>query len=262
MKYSTSLFRVVSGVSLVIAASCADSNAPAGPSAPAVPSPARVVAVTVTGPVSMWQRGQTMQLTAMATLSNGFTENRTSSATWASDNSGVAAVSPAGVVTAGNEGTANISATIEGQRATSAMTVRYANRTPDPAPGQQLPLPNVQQLIFQFANERPDLLAQSCPNGVKYVNNPWLDYMVDRLRQLDTRWGYNAKPTRTAADNGGIPVVAAGDEVAYNYSSAPDEGATGVYLIDVLESHCGSPRVTYRHFTGEEPGRWTGAGRF
>jgi hypothetical protein len=67
---------------------------------------------------------------------------------------------------------------------------------------------------------------------------------------------------KTAADNGGVPVVAAGDEIAYNYSANRDEGSTDVYLIDILQSHCGSPALTYRNFTGEEPGRWTGAGRF
>ena len=35
-----------------------------------------------------------------------------------------------------------------------------------------------------------------------------------------------------------------------------------VYLIDILEGHCGSnPRPTYRDFTGEERGVWTGLGR-
>jgi hypothetical protein len=35
-----------------------------------------------------------------------------------------------------------------------------------------------------------------------------------------------------------------------------------VYLIDILVAHCGTnPFVTFRHFTGEEAGFWTGAGR-
>ena len=116
----------------------------------------------------------------------------------------------------------------------------------------------------QASAARPELLAQSCPGGVKYRNNPWLDYIVDRLRTvLDTRWGYNKKPTRTPADNGGLPVIAAGDEVAYHYGAGADEGSADVYLIDILEGHCGpTPRVTYRVFTGEEPGVWTGVERF
>ena len=138
------------------------------------------------------------------------------------------------------------------------------NRTPNPPAGQRLPLPDVRGLIAQWTSERPDLFpSQQCPLGVKYVNNPWQDYIMDRLRQLDTRWGYNAKPTRTPADNGGRPVVAAGDEVLYNYGSNADEGNTNeVYAVDILEQHCGTPRLTWRVFTGEEPVRWTGAGRF
>jgi hypothetical protein len=137
-------------------------------------------------------------------------------------------------------------------------------RTPNPPAGQRLPLPQVQGLIQQWTSERPDLFpSQQCPRGIKYVNNPWQDYIMDRLRQLDTRWGYNAKPTRTAADNGGVPVVAAGDEVLYNWGSNADEGNTNeVYAFDILEQHCGTPRTTWRVFTGEEPVRWTGAGRF
>lgn len=246
-----------------VAAGCSTTEAPTEPTPPVIVSPPRVVSLSVTGPTSLFQRGQTAQLRAMVLLSNGFTEDRSSAAQWSSNNSGVLSVSASGVVTAGNEGDATIRATLDGQSAESGVRVRYAQRTPDPAPGQNLPFPaNAQALITQFANERPDLLAQSCPNGLKYVNNPWQDYIVDRLRLTDTRWGYNAKPTRTAADNNGVPVVAAGDELAYNYSSEPDQGTTKVYLVDILESHCGSPRLTFRIFTGEEPGRWTGAGRF
>jgi hypothetical protein len=160
-----------------------------------------------------------------------------------------------------SSGQTTISATVSAVRGTRAITV--TRRTPDPAPGQQLPLPDVAAFIQQTADARPDLLAQSCPGGIKYVNNPWLDYMVDALRTLDTRWGYNAKPTRGAADNNGVPVVAAGDEIAYHFGAGTDQGSPNVYLIDVLEQHCGAnPRLTYRHFTGEEPGIWTGAGRF
>jgi hypothetical protein len=139
-----------------------------------------------------------------------------------------------------------------------------ANRTPNPPAGQRLPLPDVRGLIAQWTAERPDLFpSQQCPQGLKYITNPWQNYIMDRLRQLDTRWGYNAKPTRTAADNGGVAVVAAGDEVLYNFGSNRDEGNTSeVYAVDILEQHCGTPRLTWRVFTGEEPVRWTGAGRF
>ena len=83
--------------------------------------------------------------------------------------------------------------------------------------------------------------SQSCPRGLKYVNNPWQDRVIDGFRQIDSRWGYNGKPTKTAADNEGVPVVAAGDEAAYHYSGGPDQGSPEVHLVDMLGSHCGSP---------------------
>ena len=147
-------------------------------------------------------------------------------------------------------------------RGTRGVQVRIPNRAPDPAAGQRAPLPDVQGFIAQANAARPELLAQSCNRGLKYVTNPWLDYIVDRLRTLDTRWGYNGKPNRSAADNSGVPVVAAGDEISYHFGPGPDEGSPDVYLIDILIGHCGTPVLGYRIFTGEEPGRWTGAGRF
>jgi len=78
---------------------CGDSEVPTGPTNPAVPSPPRVNSVTVTGPATYFARGQTQQLTANATLSNGFIEDRSSTASWQSDNSGTASVSSSGLLT-------------------------------------------------------------------------------------------------------------------------------------------------------------------
>jgi hypothetical protein len=130
-------------------------------------------------------------------------------------------------------------------------------RPADPAPGQRLPLPDMFSVLQRFSNA-----SDSCPRGIKYVNNPWQDRVIDAFRLIDTRWGYNGKPTRTAADNNGVPVVAAGDEAAYHYGAGPDQGSPDVHLVDLLVSHCGSPTIGWRVFTGEEPGFWTGAGRF
>jgi len=131
-------------------------------------------------------------------------------------------------------------------------------RPADPPAGVRLPLPDMQSVLARFSNA-----SDSCPRGLKYVNNPWQDRVIDAFRAIDSRWGYNAKPTRTAADNGGVAVIAAGDEAAYHYSAGPDQGSTEVHLVDMLGGHCGTaPTLTWRVFTGEEPGRWTGAGRF
>jgi hypothetical protein len=221
-----------------------------------------VSSVTVTGNSSFTEAGARSQFTATATMSDGTTEDRTNTATWQTDNTTVATVSSQGLVTVLASGDTAITATVADVRGALGINVRIANRTPDPVAGQRIPLPDVRTFIAQAANARPDLLAQSCSTGIKYQNNAWLDYMVDRLRTLDTRWGYNSKPTRGPADNGGHPVIAAGDEVAYHYGAGPDQNSPDVYLIDVLEGHCGpTPRPTYRNFTGEERGIWTGLGR-
>ena len=150
--------------------------------------------------------------------------------------------------------------------ASNEVTVTFPSNTvrvPDPEPGTILALPEIRDLIVRIHNENPGLIAQSCPLGVKYVNNPWQDRIVDRLRQYDTRFGYNAKPNRTSADNGGRPVLAAGDEITYFYGSGNAEGSNQVYAIDILFASCSdNPSLTYRDFTGQEEAIWTGAGRF
>jgi len=131
-------------------------------------------------------------------------------------------------------------------------------RPADPPPGVRLPLPDMQGVLARFGDAR-----DSCPQGLKYINNPWQDRVIDAFRQIDSRWGYNGKPTRTAADNGGVPVRAAGDEAAYHWGGGADQGSFDVHLVDMLIGHCGpTPTLTWRVFTGEEPGFWTGAGRF
>jgi hypothetical protein len=228
------------------------------------PSTPTVTSVAVTSNVTAFtERGATARFTATATLSNGASEDRTSSATWRSDNTNVASVATDGTVTAQGDGQATITATVGTVQGSRGVSVALVRRTPDPVAGQRIPMPDIRATIDQIAARRPDLIAESCPRGVKYVTNPWLDYMVDELRKIDTRWGYNAKPNRTAVDNEGVPVVAAGDEIAYHFSAGPDQGSPDVYLIDILAGHCGpTPSLTFRVFTGEEPGRWTGAGRF
>lgn len=156
-------------------------------------------------------------------------------------------------------------------------------RTPDPAPGERLPQPYVRDLVFQFAQEaigagylNPSV---ACPNRTGSFNpayelearktqrNAYIDHIVSRLRQIDQRFGFNAKPTRAV-----VPSIIAGDEIAYHYGSDAPDGSPNVYLVDVLGGHCtgvgvvggidsGINRHTpdYRVFY-DEFGRWTLAG--
>jgi hypothetical protein len=140
-------------------------------------------------------------------------------------------------------------------------------RVADPEPGTVLGMPDVAALMARIHNENPALINQSCPRGLKYENNPWQDRIIDRLREYDTRFGYNGKPTKTPADNGGFPVIAAGDELTFFPGAGPAEGSRTVYAIDMLFSHCAGPtdnppQIYWRDFTGQEEAFWTGAGRF
>jgi hypothetical protein len=135
-------------------------------------------------------------------------------------------------------------------------------READPDPGTLLGLPDIMNLIARINAAFPATEANSCPTGRKYEPNPWLNNMVDQLRTYSRRFGYNAKPTRTSADNNGFPVIAAGDELAYFIGSGNAEGSGNVIAIDVLFNHCGgSPSLTYRDIA-PEPAIWTAAGRF
>jgi hypothetical protein len=144
-----------------------------------------------------------------------------------------------------------------GPTSPSAPSPNAGPRPADPPPGERLPLPDMQGVLLRFADAR-----DSCPSGQKYVNNPWQDRVIDAFRQIDSRWGYNGKPNRGPADNGGLPVTAAGDEAAYHWGAGQSQGSFQVHLVDMLVGHCGpTPSLTWRVFS-DEPGFWTGAGRF
>lgn len=158
-------------------------------------------------------------------------------------------------------------------------------RTPDPAPGERLPMPEVSSIVAQAAAEAiaRGLMdpAVACPTrnagpyrdaaheleARKTQTNAYINYIVDRLRQIDTRFGYNAKPTRAW-----VPSIIAGDEIAYHYGTDAPEGSPNAYAVDVLLGHCTGVGVvpgndSNRHQPGYRPFfdefvRWTGAGRF
>jgi uncharacterized protein YjdB len=81
-----------------------------------------VTSVAVTGTVPAI--GSAAQLTSTATLSNGTTQDVSSSATWTSSNTAVATVGSTGVVTAVATGTSVIQATYSGVTGTLNITVQ------------------------------------------------------------------------------------------------------------------------------------------
>jgi hypothetical protein len=127
-------------------------------------------------------------------------------------------------------------------------------RTPDPPPGQILPLPGYGPAVAQsIANAFRGELHNSCTEHGG--NNAWLFRVVFALRQLDSRWGLNWK-------RGNFGDMSQ-DVVAYNYGSGADEGTTDVYIIDVIGGHCGgNPDWNWQDQTGATRdagsiGRWT-----
>jgi len=84
-------------------------------------TPSPVSALHVTGATPLTGIGQTVQLTATATLSDGTAQNVTTTAAWRSSDASVATVSSAGLVTALGSGVATITATYQGQTATAAV---------------------------------------------------------------------------------------------------------------------------------------------
>lgn len=141
---------------------------------------------------------------------------------------------------------------------TPAAPVSGALRTPDPAPGTRLPLPNRAGVVHAAFAARPDLVRRSCQEH----GGTWefLDYLVDELRKEDNRWGYNGK-----RGNVSDPSM---DVVDYHWGAGPSENSTQVYIIDIMFGHCGnSPSAAWIDQTGATAeqrsiGRWTGRGRF
>jgi hypothetical protein len=95
---------------------CGGSSTPTTPTTP--PAAVTVNSVAVSGTATLTSKGQTSQLTATASLSNGTTQDVTSQATWQSDNAAVASVSSSGLVTANAEGEATITATYQSKSGT------------------------------------------------------------------------------------------------------------------------------------------------
>jgi Bacterial Ig-like domain (group 2) len=84
-------------------------------------APSTVSTVTVSGGAPAV--GASSQFTAIATLSNGATEDISTTATWSSSDTTVATVSPSGLVTSVGTGSAVISAAFSGVMGSDAISV-------------------------------------------------------------------------------------------------------------------------------------------
>ena len=128
--------------------------------------------------------------------------------------------------------------------------------TPNVTPEDALPLPAHGGTVAAVFAANPAFVATSCQDA---VGGTWdlMDAIVDALRALDTRWGYNGK-------RGNINDPSE-DALAYDYDPGGPggEGATTVYVVDVIAGHCGAtPSAAFQDVTVFAPGVWTGRGRF
>lgn len=122
---------VLVGVVLGLA-SCGGGGGGSATPTPTTPTPT-VTSVIVTAPSSTAKPGDSSQLTATATLSNGTAQTVTNQATWQSTNTAVVTVSSTGFVTAASPGDADIRATYQSVTGTAHVTVT-APAPPAPPP--------------------------------------------------------------------------------------------------------------------------------
>jgi hypothetical protein len=116
-------------------------------------------------------------------------------------------------------------------------------RTPDPAPGTRLPLPNESGTVNQQYNANFSDWIHSCQEHLGARGWIWLDRLIDTLRTKDLRWGYNGKR--------GNPNDPSMDVIDYHYGAGSSQFSTQVYIIDVLGGHCGpTPVPAWNDVTG------------
>ena len=157
---------------LALAASSCGGETPTAPSPPSAPAPSPT-SVIVSGWLSPLAIGQSIQLSATVTYSDGSSRSVTTEATWQSSNSTVAVVSPVGLVVAQGRGSAEIRATYASNSGTLGVEVagsdspgpppaglscgveRWPVKTLSDADATRVDLTRVQQTTIRALNERP-----------------------------------------------------------------------------------------------------------
>jgi hypothetical protein len=112
-------------IALVAVARCGGGSTPAAPSPPPPPAPT-ATAVGITGVPESLVPGETAQLTATASLTVGPSQVITNQAAWRSENTDVATVSPAGLLTGVGTGSAEIRASYQGVTGATSVVIRAA----------------------------------------------------------------------------------------------------------------------------------------
>jgi hypothetical protein len=135
---------------------------------------------------------------------------------------------------------------------TSGFVTIREPRTPDPPPGQRLPLPNGLPILLAVSAQLPPTDANACPDEYPATGWQWVDRVVAALRETDTRWGYNWKRR--------IVGSLSTDVINYHYGPGPDEGSFEVWTVKILRCQGdGHPPVQWIDITNPDgPGAmWT-----
>lgn len=97
-----------------------------GPTTPTPVAARSLTLVAISGSTSFTGPGQTSQLSAVANYSDATTENVTATAVWQTSNASVATVTGGGLLTAQGAGSADVTATYQGQTGRASVTVAAA----------------------------------------------------------------------------------------------------------------------------------------
>jgi hypothetical protein len=222
------------------------------PAPPTTPSPTTsTVQVRATGDASgTIEAGQTRQLAATATLSNGSTSDVTQQATWQSSATNVATVSAAGLVTALAEGTADISATYQSVKGTLGVGVRALRCavTISPSTASFDPFGGAGAVQVQVS-------APACKWSAR-SDAPWLPFTFEPPSAGNGSFGYTAPPNSTTETRtGNIVVTTQSGETATHaitvnrttgcsYVTEPEEsvftaaGGTGQFRVVTTPNNC------------------------
>jgi hypothetical protein len=117
----------VVGMLSVALSACGSTTTPAAPTTST--TAATVSTIALSGSAALSAPGQTTQLTATATLSDGTSQNVSNAATWQSSNTAAATVSSSGLVTAVATGLATITATSQSKVGSLGVAVTIAVTT-------------------------------------------------------------------------------------------------------------------------------------
>lgn len=236
---------------LGLAVACGSDKSPSQPTPAAAPVTTSAVQVRAsnneTGPL---EAGQTRQLVAMATQSNGTSTDVTQQATWTSSTPGVVTVSPTGLLTALAQGNADIGAVYQNVRGALGVDVRPVRCavTISPATAAYGPFGGAGSVQVQVS-------AASC-RWTALSNARWLPFAFDPGVAGSGSFGYTA-PANSTTDTRTADIVvttSTGETATHaitvnrttgcSYVTDPDEasftasGGTGQFNVITTPGNC------------------------